>query len=238
MSTGTTQRPAFPVAALNAAGLNRQAIFDIADLPPDVQGKLASLVDDLAVYRQLILIGHGGRLLWDCVQAAELNSASPIDDFTVSTLQQHFAEALPATAYTLLYPSDKPIGLQQLGTLAGWHNPSPFMVGIDTTWGSWSAYRAVILSATSFASTSQQQQASPCPGCVDRPCVSTCPADALSGQSFNLQKCTAYRKQADSPCQHTCLARCACPIGREHRYSAEQMRHVYGISLRWIQRYY
>jgi hypothetical protein len=230
----STQRPDFPVAPLNAAGLNRQAVFDIAELPAVIQEKLANLVDDLSGYHQLILIGHGGRRLWDCVQVAQLDSADPIDDFTVRTLRQHFAEALPETAYTLLYPSEKPIGLQQLGTLAGWHNPSPFMVGIDTTWGSWSAYRAVILSATRFVRTPQQQQASPCPSCIDRPCVSICPADALSDSSsgFNLQKCTTYRKQADSPCQYTCLARCACPIGREHRYSTEQMRHVYGISLR------
>ena len=45
----------FPGAALNRCGLNRQHVFNLADLPPAVIATLG----DTAPFRQLILIGHG-----------------------------------------------------------------------------------------------------------------------------------------------------------------------------------
>ena len=52
----------FPDAALNRCGLNRHAVFDLADLPDDIVGSIAGGTKG---YRQLILIGHGGRALWE-----------------------------------------------------------------------------------------------------------------------------------------------------------------------------
>ena len=226
---------AFPAATLNAAGLNRQAVFDLSALPADILQTLEKIAGALDSYRQLILIGHGGRLLWDCVKASGSASANPIDEFTVSTIAQCFAAELPDTRYAFLYPSDHPIGLQQLGSLAGWHHASPFMVGIDERWGSWSAYRAVLLTDTHFAPSAKVDRNHPCRSCLDTPCIERCPARALDEGRLDLDRCLDFRRQAASPCQFTCLARLACPVGREHRYSDEQMRHVYGISLRWIQ---
>lgn len=236
MQLSTTQtQPTFPVAHLNAAGLNRQAIFDLAALPGDILHTLEKIAGPLRAYRQLILIGHGGRQLWASVQAAGINSAQPIDDFTIKTIEQCFATELPTTNYRFIYPSEHPIGLQQLGKLAGWHHPSPFMLGIDDEWGSWSAYRAVLLTDTHFAPSEAVDREHPCLNCADQPCISSCPGRALEGGQFALQKCSDYRLLPQSPCQLSCLARLACPIGREHRYSAAQMQHSYGISLHWIR---
>ena len=60
----------------------------------------------------------------------------------------------------------------------------------------------------------------------------------MNDDSFALEKCLAYRVADGSLCQHTCLARIACPVGTRHRYDDEQMRHSYSISLAMIRAHF
>lgn len=223
----------FPAAFLADAGLNRQHVFALAALPPAVFAPLG----DTAGFRQLILLGHGGRRLWACVQQAALASEHPIDDYCIAAVDRWFAQDLPTHRYRIVYPGDAPVGLQTLGRLAGWHHASPFMIGIDAEWGSWSAYRAVVLADTDFRPSPAVDRAHPCQGCAGRPCIAACPADALADGRFSLEKCSRYRLLPDSPCAHGCLARLACPLGAEHRYDEAQIRHSYERSLRMLRQY-
>lgn len=223
----------FPSQALTAAGLNRQHVFNLADLPAELLAPLG----DMGGYRQLILLAHGGRRLWECVQAHDLHSAHPIDDYCVFTVDRIFRPILPAGGYRLVYPGEAPIGLQSLGKLAGWHHPTPFMVGIDQEFGSWSAYRAVLLADSDFCPSQAVDRKSPCTTCQSPPCIATCPAGALAGGEFSLTKCSAYRLQPESPCAHGCLARQACPVGVEHRYEPAQIAHSYARSLAMLRLY-
>ncbi len=225
---------AFPHDFLDAAGLNRQHVLDLAELPADVCQSLGDTGD----FTQLILIGHGGRQLWQQVQAADLPGLHPIDDYSRQTVAAWFAAHLPGHRYKLLYPDHEHIvGLQALGELAGWHQPSPFMVGIDAEWGSWFAYRALLLADTRFPASPRRVGRHPCATCAAKPCLDACPADALR-PDFQLDRCLAYRRQPGSRCENTCLARLACPVGTEHRYPPEQMRHSYAISLAMIREFY
>lgn len=226
-----TPRQPFDNALLNAGGLNLQAVFDLADLPSTLVGRL----DPAPALRQLILLGHGGRAMWEAVQAAGMVSENPIDDFSRALVEQWFATCLPARRHAIVYPGSSTIGLQALGQLAGWHHASPFMVGINATWGSWYAYRAVVLADTDFTPTGVAPGVSPCLDCHHQACVAGCPAGALGGAAFSLTRCIAWRQRPDSSCRYTCLARCACPVASQHRYSEEQMRHSYSISLRMIE---
>lgn len=221
----------FPSALFNQAGLNRQHVFNLDSLPDQVRSTLG----ETANFRQLILLGHGGKQLWACVQAAGITGEHPIDDYVIRTVAQVFAGYLADNSYRIVYPGNAPVGLQQLGSLAGWHHPSPFMVGIDGEWGSWFAYRAAILADTDFLPFLPVDRSHPCPACSGRPCIPACPAAAMSDGGFALDKCIAYRRQEGSACQFTCLARSACPVGSEHRYSEAQLRHSYAISLRMIR---
>lgn len=223
----------FPGEALARCGLNRQHVFDLADLPPAV----AATLGDTAPYCQLILLGHGGKALWDCVKAAGLNRENPIDDFTVRSIERCFAEHLPDNRHRIVYPGDQPVGLQHLGALAGWHHASPFMVGIDPDWGSWYAYRAVVLADTGFCPSRAVDRNSPCRSCETRPCIAACPAQAMVDGSFSLAHCAAYRLQPDSTCAFTCQARLTCPVGSVHRYADDQLRHTYSISLRMLRQH-
>lgn len=223
--------------ALNHAGLNRQAVLNVHELPAEVAAQLRSRFDPAQRYRQLILIGHAGKTLWDSVKASGIRSANPIDDFSVRTVEQWFAAQFADRAYEIIYPGDIPVGLQALGKIAGWHHASPLMIGIDEEWGTWYAYRAVLLADTDLAPSRPVQSASPCARCADRICVASCPAGALDGCTFVLEKCLGYRQQASSRCKATCLARVSCPVGSAHRYDADQLHHTYAISLQAIKRH-
>ena len=55
----------------------------------------------------------------------------------------------------------------------------------------------------------------------------------MAKSGFDWQACVDYRV-AENTCRDTCLARQACPVGPDHRYSREQMGYHYRISLRTI----
>lgn len=225
---------AFPAAPLDAAGLNLQAVFAIAELPA---GSLAA-VPEATDYRQLILFGHAGRRLWECVQASGIGGEHPIDSYSIRTVEQWFAEHLPGRRYSFVYPGDAPIGLQALGALAGWHHPSPFRIGVDAVWGSWFAYRAAVLADTDFAPSPAVDCGNPCLTCRDQPCLAACPAAPFGGGEIAIADCAQVRLEADSPCALHCHARIACPVGREHRYDDAQTEHSMRRSLQTLRDYY
>lgn len=226
------RRPALPAAWLDAAGLNRHYVFDLAALPGELLAPLAILPGE----RQLILLGHAGRRLWECVQAAGIGGANPIDDYTVATVERFFARFLPHSRYRIVYPGSAAIGLQSLGSLAGWHHPSPFMLGVDAVWGSWHAYRAAIIADSAFQPGGSAGSDSPCADCAARPCLAACPAGA-AGEPFQLAACSAERLRPGSPCARNCLSRLACPVGSAHRYAETQLRHSYGQSLTMLEKW-
>jgi len=222
---------------LNDAGLNLQAILDLDDLPPDIVAELRRCYDPAHRYRQLILIGHAGKTLWDAVKASGLVSENPIDDFSVQIVEQWFSAHSAGKCGEIIYPGNIAVGLQRLGKIAGWHHASPLMIGILEEWGTWYAYRVVMLADTDLAPTSPMQGKRPCDSCQDKLCIASCPAGALSGGTFALEKCVSYRKEPLSRCSTTCIARVSCPVGRVHRYCDEQIQHTYSISLKAIQQY-
>ena len=214
-------------ADLDAQGLNLQAVFQLADLPPDLR---QALPQGGAGYRQLLLIGHRGRRLWQCVQQAQMDGPDPIDRFTQTQVDAWRQRQLPGVRHAWVYPGASLIGLQRLGALAGWHHASPFMVGVNAAWGSWFAYRAVLLLDSDLPTSQSMQTPAPCPRCANRACVAACPAGALR-DAFDLDACMAYRLRPDSACQLRCLARNACPLGPSERYSDEQIAYHYAQSL-------
>lgn len=225
--------PEADFAALDVAGLNLHAVFALDQLPD----ALIDEFDPARTYKQLILVGNGGRALWQAIQGEEVRSTDPIDDFSVREVKQWLAAQASGRRYEIVYPGERSIGLQSLGERAGWHFASPFMVGINERWGTWFAYRVAVLADTDFEATGPVSGESPCMACSSRPCVAACPGSAIENGGFNLARCVRYRLRTDSACRTTCQARMACPVRAEHRYHDDQIRHAYSISLRFIEAY-
>ena len=221
-------------SSLDEAGLNLHAVLSLADMAAELRRAL----DPEGRFRQLILVGSGGPALWSSMRPQDFASADPIDDYSVRVVERWLDVQAPGCDHAILYPGNEPIDLQLLGELAGWHFASPFMVGINARWGSWFGYRAAVVTMTDFALSPREVGEAPCDACARRRCVDACPAGALVGANYDLLKCVTYRKTGDSQCRETCLARLACPVGRECRYSDAQISHHYTASLRIIEHYF
>lgn len=214
-------------------GLNLQAVLSLDGLPDSILKELQCTAD-LSRYRQLLLLGHGGKKLWQQIKNDGFTSNNTVDDFTCRSIQAWFKSEYDGTAFKILYPGEHLIPLQLLGQIAGWHFPSPFMVGVNDRWGSWYAYRAVVLADSQFAVTLRPEWHSPCETCNTKPCISACPVSAVSDSGLDLARCIAYRKQPDSACRFNCLARWTCPVATLERYSEEQLHYHYERSLQTL----
>ena len=249
---------------LAEAGLNLQAVFDCAALPEAVLRPLRESGVPVENYTHLVLLGHGGRRLWDRLQAFGMETADPVDHYSLTITYQYIERYLNNAPHLILYPlTDFLIPLTQLGELAGWSQPAPIGLGINPTYGVWFAYRVAFLVSGNRLSVIGNQlsvngnQSSaadhrlpitghrspttdhPCTSCADKPCLAACPAHAVQPdpQQFDIFTCVRRRLESDSSCADRCLARLACPVAPEHRYSLAQIRYHYGQSLITIRKY-
>lgn len=228
-----------PFEPLVASGINLHAVFDLAGLPQDLQDSLGLDEGERGRYRQLILLGHLGRDFWAALQRRGMHGSDPVDGFVGECVAAWMAGPLAGHAWRQVFPGPARVGLQRLGALAGWHQPSPFWVGVDAEWGSWFAYRAVLLADTALPLTPRREAGSPCLGCAHQACVQACPPGALAGEAtgaWRLQACLEHRRQPGSSCQDRCLARNACPVGEAYRYDDDQIAYHYLHSMQAIRK--
>jgi len=195
----------------------------------------------------LLLVGHGGRRLWQHLTddgRRQLTAADdPVDTLSTEATEQAIDRQWPDIARTLLYPHpDCPVDLVALGQVVGWQSPSPLGLGINPRYGLWSAFRALwqlgddLESATGSGSAPGApslgaESPDVCADCSTHDCVAACPAGAVRvSERFNLAACSAHRARPESSCAETCLSRRSCPVGAEHRYSNDQMAYHYRIT--------
>ncbi len=228
------------IPQLGKNGLNLQAVFNLEELPQEIIHSITQQTFNISKYKQLILLGHGGTAFWAALKESTIQSNNPVDDFSKQIVKKYFDSEHQGHAYHIVYPDPQTVNLQALGKLAGWHHSSPFLLGINVQWGSWFAYRAVILADTQLHSSTTQQSISPCHACKTKACISACPAQAIStitaNTSFDIERCINYRIEKDSRCNRQCLSRNSCPVQQNRRYSEEQMDYHYNRSLQTIKK--
>ncbi|MGH6718226.1 MAG: hypothetical protein ACREER_02830 [Alphaproteobacteria bacterium] len=203
-------------AAIEAAGLVPRGGFHPApeDQVPDLpDGRPAGTV---------VLAGDVGGRMWPAFAAARHGGDHPLDAWTRTVLDRVAA----ATGATAVYPFGGPPyhPFQRWAQRAEPVTPSPIGILIHPVWGLWHAYRGALLYAEAFPPPPRVAAPSPCASCRDRPCLSTCPVGAFTGASYDVARCVAHvRSDRGGACRDTgCLARRACPIGRDHGHGPAQ----------------
>ena len=223
---------------LSEQGFNLFSILDYAALPATIQATIpiATLaVEDEALPARILLLGHGGKQLWRAMERANAFTADdPVDTFSINTTRHFLDHYLGSPPSLFLYPTaDIIVPLQQLGTLAGWHQPSPLGIGMNVEFGLWWAYRTAVYIRADLPIIKQAlPELSTCGQCVDKTCVLACPATAVgAAEPLDFPACMALRLRPQSICASQCVARRACPIAPEHEYTTAQMAHHYQSSL-------
>jgi hypothetical protein len=220
-------------------GLNLLAVLNCAEMPEPVVQMMVGSGVPLAEYRRLVLVGHGGRRMWQALQERGKDTADPVDAYSIALTRQFIRDYLDDAQSHWLYPdTDYIVPLQQLGEAAGWSYPSPLGSGISPVYGVWFAYRAAFLTNADLPLLQDDPAASPCSTCVEKPCITTCPVGAVRADDFGITECVSFRLQPASPCADRCLARLACPFFPQHRYSLEQIQYHYGRSLADLRDWY
>ena len=205
-------------AALGANGLILRGGFvfsDGEDAPHGASGAPA---------KSVLLVGQAGPAPWPHFlrwrERQPQQIADPLDSWSRQVIGD-VAEAFGARAVS---PSDKPyLPFQQWAMRAEGLKPSPLGILMHPAYGLWHAYRGALLFEDEIELPEAHEAIHLCDGCVEKPCLKSCPVDAYSADGFAYEACLAHVRGADgAPCRTGgCLDRNACPYGTAYRYPAD-----------------
>jgi hypothetical protein len=173
--------------------------------------------------RTLVLAGNAGPQMWRAFDAARSGGPVTLDAWSARVLRE-LAARLGARA---VFPFERPhLPFQRWAVRAEACHPSPLGLLIHPDYGLWHGYRGALLFAAAIALPPPDRRASPCASCADRPCLSACPVGAFDGKAYDVSACARHLAALPEPqCMEiACLARHACPIGRDYRYAPAQAR--------------
>lgn len=189
-----------------------------------------------------LLIGNAGSALWPAFSTSEeYHDSAPdsLDRWTVRVLGP-LAKAFEAQ---LRFPFGETVWpFQHYARVATGMRPSPLGLLIHPEFGLWTAFRAALMfDAEKIGAANQHEVGAsavhPCDQCEDKPCLSTCPVGAFSAQGYDYVSCRTHvrsgeHKDGTMACGDAgCLARHACPIGREFAYqTVHQQFHMKAFS--------
>lgn len=176
----------------------------------------------------LVLAGSVGGSLWPAFAASEEvadGRPDPLDRWSRRVLEA-VAEVLGAAA---LFPFGGPPyhPFQRWAQRAEPVAPSPLGLLIHPEHGLWHAYRGALLFPGRLALPPGEARPRPCDSCRERPCLSACPVGAFDGRGYAVAACAARLRSEPAPCfEAACLARAACPVGRDKAYGGAQARFL------------
>jgi epoxyqueuosine reductase QueG len=174
--------------------------------------------EDMGETKFVILIGNAGPAMF---RRFTRERETTMDDWTRKVVEP-MARELGAKA---VFPFDTPpLPFLTWARRGGAGHVSPLGLNIHPTYGLWHAYRAALLFPVAFDLPPNSAGAHPCETCPDKPCLGACPVSAFDGKSYDVDACGAYLKSgAGQNCMDGgCLARRACPIGKNYQYSKAQ----------------
>ncbi|MGE0826948.1 MAG: hypothetical protein AB7G75_09780 [Candidatus Binatia bacterium] len=199
----------------------------------------------------LVVIGSGGREFWQGFRAyGEMHPGyvqtheHPLDDYTVEILEQAVTPVLDdaGAQYRYLYPFrfwTEPVSFMHLARAAGIAGPSILGITIHPHYGPWMALRAAILLDQSVFTEPVAADFDPCPSCVERPCITSCPASAISPEkNWDVPTCVHHRLRVATDCVDYCHARYECVYGRAYRYPLDELQYHQQRSFAEMRKYF
>jgi hypothetical protein len=205
-------------AAIEAEGFTPRG-----GLHPDPEDVVPDAADGVRC-RTLILIGNAGPGMWRAFQSApEFRLA----DNPLNAFSRRVVEGLAARfGARPLFPFTGPPYLPFLAWAAKAESvwPSPIGPLIHAEYGLWHAYRGALAFSQRIALPAMPQAQRPCDTCAERPCLTSCPVGAFSADGYDVPACVAHidTPEGQDCIEGGCLARRACPVGRDYLYAPAQ----------------
>ncbi|MDH3232512.1 MAG: hypothetical protein OEQ29_03230 [Alphaproteobacteria bacterium] len=208
-----------PILEAIAAALNGTGLFYRGGFHPHLEDAVPRLADGREA-GTVVLIGNAGGTMWRAFNEADPDRSkrNPLDRW-LNPILEHLAGQVGAT---LVSPNRGPNfpPIQDWARRAEPVFRSPIGIMIHPDFGLWHVYRAALLFAERLDLPPRAEGANPCDSCAGRPCLRVCPADAFEPSRFNAKACVAHvTSDAGGNCRDRgCLARRACPVGRDFAY--------------------
>jgi hypothetical protein len=143
------------IRLLAQAGLNLFGSIKKESLP-------AELIELFKIQEKetLCLIGHGGKKLWEEMEAP------PIDDYSKKKTLEQFPDA------RILFPDERShFPLQQIGRLMNFGRQSPIGIDLNPQYGLWFAYRCLFLTKENIPQKNNLLENHACDTCDTKPCL-------------------------------------------------------------------
>lgn len=197
---------------------------DLAEAGLLARGGFHAGPDDMAPAScaTVILVGNAGPDFWAHFEAGRRDEPNPLDAWTKRTVNRIAAKA----GGWGVYPSDGPpyFPFQRWARKTEPVHPSPLGMLIHPEFGLWHAYRAAICLHEPIVLPAPESGDSPCETCADKPCLSTCPANAFTAAGYDVDACAAHLRTPNGrDClDEGCRARRACPIAGPEFYAPGQ----------------
>lgn len=203
-------------AALSAEGLAFRGAFhpEPEDAAPDAPGgKPAGTI---------VLAGNAGPGMWAAFARSEWTAEHPLDAWSRAVMggiagrlggrYVNPSEGPPYPPFIRWAQRAEPVHSSAIGML------------IHPDYGLWHAYRGALVFAETLNLPPPDDRPRPCDSCAEKPCLTACPVDAFTARGYDLAACVGHVAGADGTRCRTggCLARHACPVGRDYAYAPEQ----------------
>jgi hypothetical protein len=234
---------------LTAVGFNLWGITRIDDFDgAECRGCRLGDLDDGSV--SAVVVGSGGRHLWERMQAQGLLPAAsgsgswrrqcrqPIDAHARRMLDEE-AALLRARGHEVctVFPFDRgSLSFQKLAEASGLGVISP-VVGflLHPAYGPWVSLHGALVFKTPLPPTGELRDFAPCTGCP-APCLGPCPVSVYEGPNApaHLDRCARHRDAGN--CVTGCEVRRACPVGAEHRHGPMQESERQAAELHYLRR--
>lgn len=172
----------------------------------------------------IVLVGNAGSAMWSVFDKAKDRSDK---------------DAMNSWTTDVLTPIASWLGCQLVFPFGGppWYpfvswaercpgiSKSPLGMGVHHHYGLFHAHRGAFF-FNDRLTVHEDTSDNPCSICRDRPCLSACPVSAFShadtvGSSYDYAACKDHVRTGDRACWQGCLARKACPVGRDYHYASD-----------------
>lgn len=188
----------------------------------DVFGLCHTLPEDKLGQGTLVLLGPAEPGFWPHFSNSDEyldGRPDPMDRWSTRVIGE-MARSLNATALFPFGSPARPFITWALRSARAWSSPVHLLV--HDTAGLMVSYRGALLVNDILPLEAASQK--PCDACPNQPCLSACPAAALTGEAYDLTACHAFldSAQANFCMSKGCAVRRSCPISQMYSRVDEQ----------------
>ena len=170
-----------------------------------------------------IMVGNAGPQFWSSFERNRPDGRDPIEAWTSEVLTQIATEMGGDVLFPFSGPPFHPFLAWAKRSEPVWESPIGLL--IHPVYGLWHAYRGMLLFKEHIElPETNTPEDPPCDTCRDKPCKTTCPVDAVTGDLFGVQACAGHIEtpKGEDCLQTGCAARRACPVGPDYLYPPAQ----------------